>query len=255
MTVGELRGLAALITGGSAGIGAAIARAFVAEAASVAILDLQPPSREDLIDGARFVAADVADGPAVASAVAQAVDTLGGIDIVVNNAGIGATGSVADSSDEQWHSVLEVNVVGTARVCREAWPHLRRSRHAAIVNITSIAATTGLPDRAVYSASKGAVLGLTLAMAADGIAEGIRVNSISPGTTDTQWVRRLLASAADPAAERAALEARQPHGRLIRPEEIAHAAVYLASPRSGSTTGAEIAVDGGLSGLRLRARS
>ena len=118
-----------------------------------------------------------------------------------------------------------------------------------------IAATAGLPQRAVYSASKGAVAALTRAMAADGMPDDIRVNAVNPGTADTPWVARLLDSAPDPAAERVALEARQPHGRLVSADEIARAALYLASPRAGSTTGAEIAVDGGMAGLRLRPRA
>lgn len=180
---------------------------------------------------------------------------LGGLDILVNNAGIGAQGAVTDNDDEEWHRVLDVNVVGTARVSRAAWPYLAASGHASIVNISSIAATAGLPQRAVYSASKGAVLALTRAMAADGMAQGIRVNAVNPRTADTPWVARLLASAPDPAAERAALEARQPHGRLVSAAEVAHAAVYLASPAAGSTTGASVAVDGGMAGLRLRPRT
>ena len=133
--------------------------------------------------------------------------------------------------------------------------HLNSRRAAAVVNTASIAATAGLPQRAVYSASKGAVAALTRAMAADGMADGIRVNAVDPGTADTPWVGRLLDSADDPAAERAALEARQPHGRLVSAEEVAHAVLYLASPRAGSTTGTSIAVDGGMAGLRLRPRS
>jgi 2-keto-3-deoxy-L-fuconate dehydrogenase len=120
------------------------------------------------------------------------------------------------------------------------------------VNTSSIVATAGVPQRALYSASKGAVLALTRAMAADGMPDGIRVNAVNPGTADTPWIGRLLASVPDPVAERAALEARQPHGRLVTADEIAQAVVYLASPTSGSTTGAEIAVDGGMAGLRLR---
>jgi NAD(P)-dependent dehydrogenase (short-subunit alcohol dehydrogenase family) len=146
--------------------------------------------------------------------------------------------------------VLDVNVLGTARVSRAAWPYLARSASPAIVNIGSIVGTAGLPKRAVYSASKGAVLALTRAMAADGLADGIRVNALSPGTVDTSWVQRLVAAEHDPEAQRAALVARQPHGRLVRPDEVAQAAVYLASPRAGSTTGIELAVDGGMSGLR-----
>ena len=192
---------------------------------------------------------------AVRRAVADAHSRLGGLDVLVNNAGIGAQGTVAESSDEEWLRVLDVNVIGTARMSRAAWPHLVASSRAAIVNTASIAASAGLPQRAVYSASKGAVLALTRAMAADGVAEGIRVNAVSPGTADTPWIGRLLASAADPDAERRALEARQPHGRLVSAVEVAGAVLYLASPRSGSTTGAELAVDGGMSGLRLRPRA
>src|SRR5207237_9004912 len=151
--------------------------------------------------------------------------------------------------------VLDVNVVGTARVTRAALPHLRRSAHAAVVNTCSVAATVGLPERAVYSASKGALLALTRAMAADHLREGIRVNAVNPGTADTPWVQRLLGAADDPAAERAALEARQPHGRLVSAGEVAAAVVYLASREASSTTGTSIAVDGGMAELRLRPRT
>jgi NAD(P)-dependent dehydrogenase (short-subunit alcohol dehydrogenase family) len=176
---------------------------------------------------------------------------MGGIDILINNAGIGARGTVADNDDVEWHRVLDVNVVGIVRVTRAALPYLRRSSHAAIVNTCSIAATAGLPQRALYSATKGAVLSLTLAMAADHVTEGIRVNCVNPGTVDTPWVARLLDAAADPAAERAALQARQPTGRLVSADDVALAIAYLASPTSNSTTGTALAVDGGMQGLRL----
>ena len=191
----------------------------------------------------------------VDAAVQRVIDHLGGLDILVNNAGIGAQGTVESATDEDWQRVLEVNVIGTARVSRAAWPHLRDSAIGSIVNVSSIAATAGLPQRAVYSASKGAVLALTLSMAADGVADGIRVNAVNPGTADTPWVTRLLASADDPLAERAALEARQPSGRLVSPDEVASAVVYLAAPTSSATTGTWIAVDGGMAGLRLRPKS
>jgi NAD(P)-dependent dehydrogenase (short-subunit alcohol dehydrogenase family) len=148
--------------------------------------------------------------------------------------------------------VLGINVIGVARVTRAALPWLRQSPSAAIVNTSSIAATAGLPQRALYSASKGAVLSLTRAMAADHLGEGIRVNCVSPGTADTPWVGRLLEKADDPVAERAALNARQPHGRLVAAAEVADAVAYLASPRSGSTTGISLEVDGGMQNLRLR---
>lgn len=166
--------------------------------------------------------------------------------------GIGAIGSIEDNPDEQWHRVLDVNLLGVVRATRAALPYLRRSAHASVVNLGSIVTTTGLPQRALYSASKGAVLSLTLAMAADHVREGIRVNCVNPGTVDTPWVGRLLDAAPDPAAERAALSARQPIGRLITAEEVAAAIIYLASPAAASVTGTALAVDGGMAGLRLR---
>jgi NAD(P)-dependent dehydrogenase (short-subunit alcohol dehydrogenase family) len=184
--------------------------------------------------------------------IEQAVDAFGGLDVLVNNAGIGAQGGVEDNPDDEWHRVLDVNVVGMVRVTRAALPYLRASSRAAIVNTASIAATAGLPQRALYSASKGAVLSLTLAMAADHVREGIRVNCVNPGTADTPWIGRLLDAAADPGAERAALEARQPTGRLVTADEVAHAIVHLAGPAAASTTGTSLAVDGGMQGLRLR---
>lgn len=252
--MGQLEGLCALITGGASGIGLRIAVAFTAEGARVAVLDRAPLAPEDLPPSAFYVSADITDDAAVRSAVDAAAEHLGGLDLLINNAGIGAQGSVVDSPDSEWHQVLDVNVVGTARVSRAAWPYLQRSEHAAVVNTASIAATAGLPQRAVYSASKGAVLALTRAMAADGMVDGIRVNAVNPGTADTPWVARLLDSAPDPIAERAALAARQPHGRLVSADEVAQAVLYLASPGSGSTTGTDLAVDGGMAGLRLRPR-
>jgi 2-keto-3-deoxy-L-fuconate dehydrogenase len=249
--MGSFAGLSALVTGGASGIGLATARALAAQAARVAVLDLAPHGPADLA----YVRADVSDDAAVQEAVAAAVAHLGGLDVLVNNAGIGAQGGVEDNSDDEWRRVLDVNVLGTVRITRAALPALRKSRHAAIVNMCSIAATAGLPQRALYSASKGAVLSLTMAMAADLLPHGIRVNAVNPGTADTPWVGRLLDGAADPAAERAALAARQPHGRLVAPEEIAAAVCYLASPTAGSTTGTALAVDGGMQGLRLRPRS
>src|SRR5262249_44955427 len=144
---------------------------------------------------------------------------------------------------------------GLAGVARAGLPPRRRPPAAAIVNPCSIAATAGLPQRAAYSASKGAVLSLTLAMACDHVHEGIRVNCVNPGTADTPWVGRLLAQATDPEAERKALGARQPMGRLVSADEVAHAIAYLASPLSGSTTGTALAVDGGMQGLRVRPKS
>ncbi|WP_055491212.1 SDR family NAD(P)-dependent oxidoreductase [Streptomyces sp. TP-A0356] len=245
----DFEGLAALVTGGASGIGRATADLLAARGARVAVLDLDPSSvRKPLL----AYRADVTDDASVRAAVAAAVTDLGGLDVLVNNAGVGAQGTVEDNDDEQWRRVLDVNVLGVVRTSRAALAHLRASAHAAIVNTCSIAATAGLPQRALYSASKGAVLSLTLAMAADHVREGIRVNCVNPGTVDTPWVGRLLDAAPDPVAERAALEARQPTGRLVTAAEVASAIAYLASPLSGATTGSALAVDGGMQGLRLR---
>jgi len=247
--MGEFDGLAAVVTGGASGIGLATARLLAERGARVAILDLRPEGVPAPLLG---LCADVTDDAAVRAAIESAAGALGGIDILVNNAGIGAQGTVADNPDEEWHRVLDVNVVGMVRVTRAALPHLRDSGHAAIVNTCSIAATAGLPNRALYSASKGAVQSLTLAMAADHVAEGIRVTCVNPGTVDTPWVRRLLAVAEDPDAELSALAARQPNGRLVSADEVAAAIAYLASPLATATTGTVLAVDGGMHGLRPR---
>ena len=249
MQQGECAGLVAIVTGGASGIGLAVVRQLQAKGARVAALDLSPEGLPEDVLGLR---ADVSDDASVVAAVATVVETWGGIDIVVNNAGMGAQGDVAANDDAEWARVFDVNVTGMARVTRAALPHLRRSSHAAVVNTGSIAGDAGLPQRALYCATKGAVHALTRAMAADHLREGIRVNAVAPGTADTPWVQRLLAKADDPVAERAALEARQPHGRLVSADEVAHAIVHLASPLSGSTTGAVLAVDGGMAGLRLR---
>ena len=255
---GEFSGVRVLVTGGASGIGLAVADFLADRGAAVAVLDRDLSGLAAPEGAGRHTAveADVTQDASVRAAVAQAVGALGGLDVLVNCAGIGAQGDVAANADDEWLRVLDVNVVGIARVTRAALPALRASaaaaRSASIVNISSIAATAGLPNRAVYSASKGAVLSLTLAMAADLLPDGVRVNAVNPGTADTPWVARLLAAADDPAAERAALEARQPHGRLVSAQEVAHAVAYLASPLAGSTTGTTLAVDGGMDRLRLR---
>ena len=248
----DFDGLVAAVTGGASGIGAAVVAELTAQGARVAVLDLQDPGEGS--PHALALRADVSDDASVRAAIERVLSELGRLDVLVNNAGIGAQGTVEDNDDEEWARVLDVNLLGMVRTSRAALPALRRSPAAAIVNTGSVAATAGLPQRALYSATKGAVLALTRAMAADHLAEGIRVNCVNPGTADTPWIGRLLDRADDPAAERAALEARQPHGRLVSPQEVAGAVAYLAGRRSGSTTGTTLAVDGGMQDLRLRPR-
>jgi NAD(P)-dependent dehydrogenase (short-subunit alcohol dehydrogenase family) len=245
-------GLVAAVTGGGSGIGAAVARRLSAEGARVAVLDLDVSG---VPEGMLGIRADVTDDASVRTAIDQVLERWERLDVLVNNAGIGAQGTVEDNDDDEWRRVLDINVLGMVRTARAALPALRRSPAASIVNIGSIAATAGLPERALYSTSKGAVLALTRAMAADHLPEGIRVNCVHPGTADTPWIGRLLEKADDPDAERAALNARQPHGRLVSADEVADAVLYLASPRSGSTTGTSLAVDGGMQDLRLRPRT
>lgn len=244
----EFTGLKAIVTGAGSGIGLAVAQALHAAGAKVFGLDI---AEGEMSGVAQFIKCDIGSDESVAAAFATIKESTEVIDILANNAGIGSVGTIEDSSTDEWHKVLNVNVVGLSRVSSAAMPFLRKSASPAIVNTGSIAASAGIPKRAIYSASKGAVMTLTLAMAADCVPDRIRVNAVNPGTADTPWVKRLLSRAADPAAERAALEGRQPLGRLVSAEEVASAILYLASPRQGSTTGTILAVDGGMFGLRL----
>lgn len=245
----DFDGMVALVTGGASGIGAAIAAEMSRLGAKVGVLDRDVT---EAADGLFAVRADVTSADAVTSAVQEVIAQFGQLDVLVNNAGIGAQGTVEGNDLSEWQRVLDVNLLGMIRVTRACLPYLRQSAAAAIVNTASVAAEVGLPDRVLYSASKGAVVAASRAMAADLVDDDIRVCWVSPGTADTPWIGRLLSRADDPAAERAALEARQPHGRLVSAQEVADAVCYLGSPRAGSTTGVGLTIDGGLVGLRLR---
>jgi NAD(P)-dependent dehydrogenase (short-subunit alcohol dehydrogenase family) len=244
----DFAGLTAVVTGAGSGIGLEVVKGLKSQGATVFGLDIQ----EGAMSGyAEYVKCDVGNSESVKSAFAQISAKTSVIDVLVNNAGVGAVGTVADATEEEWVRVLNINVIGMGRVSAAAMPFLKKSKCAAIVNTCSLVATAGVPKRAVYSASKGAVYSLTLAMAMDGIADGVRVNCVNPGTADTPWVKNLLAQASDPDKELAALNARQPLGRLVSPVEVASAIIYLANPAQASTTGTALAVDGGMQGLRI----
>ena len=243
----DFDGLVAVVTGGASGIGLATVQLLRERGGRVAILDRTEPNTQtcDLA-----LTCDITDRQAVDESVSAVARQLGGIDILINNAGVGATGDVTANNDDEWIQVLNVNVVSIARLSRAAMPYLRKSAHASIVNTCSVVAHVGVPQRALYSASKGAIASLTLAMAADHVRDRIRVNAVSPGTADTPWVARLLNQAEDAQAAAKALRARQPMGRLVTAAEVANATVCLASPLSSSTTGTILTVDGGMSGIR-----
>jgi len=244
----EFEDLVAVVTGGASGIGAATARLLRERGATVAVLDRDLNDETTSPLGFRC---DITDDRAVTGVMKEIAKTLGRVDVLINNAGIGASGNVGENDDAEWLRVFDVNVFGLVRVTRAALPFLRRSPSPAIVNVSSVVARVGVVDRALYSASKGAVTSLTLAMAADHVREGIRVNAVLPGTADTPWVSRLLQSADDASVAAEQLRRRQPLGRLVTAAEVAHAVAYLAGPRSASTTGTLLTVDGGMGSVRV----
>jgi NAD(P)-dependent dehydrogenase (short-subunit alcohol dehydrogenase family) len=209
----DFQGLRAVVTGAGSGIGLEVAQLLASQGATVCGLDL---NEGNFTGVGSYVSCDVASEASVTAAAAEVATVFGGgLDILINNAGIGAIGSVVEASPDDWEKVFSVNVFGTARVVRHLHPLLIKGTNPVIVNTCSVSAPVGIPKRAVYSASKGALESLTRAMAADFLDDNIRVNGVNPGTADTPWVQRLLAQTADPAGERARLEARQPIGRLV----------------------------------------
>ena len=226
-----------VVTGARGGIGRAIADGFTALGDEVVGLDL--------LDGF-----DVTDADACTEAAGRLEAEYGAVDVLCNNAGIAATGDVVASTPDEWERVFAVNVFGVANMSRAFLPAMRAAGRGAVVNTCSVVASVGLVERAVYGASKGAVLALTKAMAADEIVHGIRVNCVSPGTVRSPWVERVVQSTPDPARAEEALRRRQPLGRMVSCEEVAAAVLYLASPTT-FTTGADFLLDGGITGVRI----
>ncbi len=216
------QGRIVVVTGHRGGIGSEIAAAFQALGDTVEGLDIA--------DGV-----DIGDPDQCRASVKDILERHGRIDVLCNNAGVGAVGTVTDATPEDWHRVFTVNVFAVAYLSAAVLPAMRSAASGSIVNTCSVVANIGLPDRAVYSASKGALRALTLAMAADEIRHGIRVNCVSPATVEGPWVEGLIDRSADPEATRSGLNARQPLGRMVRPDEVAAAVVHLADANSAIT--------------------
>jgi NAD(P)-dependent dehydrogenase (short-subunit alcohol dehydrogenase family) len=246
----RLEGKRAIVTGAGAGIGRAIAIRLSGEGGRVALADLDEEAAEKVADdlGGKTLVhrTNVTKAAEVEALVSRVVSEWGGLDVMVNNAGIGVAATAPETSEEDFDRQMDVNLKGTFLGIKYAVPAMRDSGGGSIINISSIAALVGIPDRAAYCAAKGGILALTRAAAIDHIGEGIRINCIAPGTVDTPWIGRITAGYDDPAEARAKMEARQPHGRFVTPEEIAAMAAYLASDESGSAVGACMVVDGGM---------
>jgi 2-keto-3-deoxy-L-fuconate dehydrogenase len=240
-------GRIAVVTGAASGIGQATAAAMRDVGFIVGALDL---TVQGLPDGTVPLLADVRDATAVTAAIDAFAALHGRIDLLVNNAGVSFVGGIEAGSEDDWHRVLDINVLGQMRVLRAALPWLRHSDAASVVAMSSCTATNGIPERALYSASKGAVHAMMLSVATDLVGEGICVNSIAPGTVDTAFMAELANRAPEPAAKRREFEARQPTGRMVAPAEIANAVLFLADPINRSITGTTLVLDGGMGTIR-----
>lgn len=248
----DFKGKVVLITGAGAGIGEETARLY-AESGARVCLNSQSDSASavsERINAAGydscFIQADVTDYGQVEGMVRKVIDTYGRLDILVNNAGIVAGGNVEEVSLELWEKVMQVNVTGVFYVCKCAMKYLRQTK-GVIVNISSLVAVKGIADRAAYSASKGAVLSLSRAMAADYIKDGVRVNCICPGTILTPSLEQRIESSVDPEQAVKSFVARQPLGRLGKPEEVALGVLFASWDAVGFLDGSSIMVDGGAS--------
>lgn len=238
-----------LITGAGAGIGAETAHAFAKAGASVMLNSVSgsAESRAKAIEKqgfpACFIQGDVSVEHDARHIVAKTIEQFGKLDILVNCAGVVCGGNVEETDLETWNRVMSVNATGTFLVSKYAMPYLRES-HGVIVNIASLVAVKGVANRAAYSASKGAVLALTKAMAADHLKDGVRINCISPGTVLSPSLEGRIAEETDPETAYRGYVARQPMGRLGRPEEIAAAVLFAASEDVAFMDGVNIPVDG-----------
>ena len=246
----RLEGKRAIVTGSGSGIGRAIALRLASEGASVVLSDVDEGAVEavasEIVGETLVRKTNVTSSDEVEALVNTAVEAWGGLDVMVNNAGIGVAGNTTNTSEEDYERVMDVCLRGTFLGMKYAIPAIIDSGGGSVINMSSVAALVGIPDRAVYSAAKGAILAITRAAAIDHVSEGVRVNCVAPGTVDTPWIGRITAGYDDPEEARANMQARQPHGRFVTPEEIAAMAAYLASDESASVVGACMIVDGGV---------
>lgn len=249
----RLSGKVAFITGGGTGIGRACALLFAREGAKVTIAarrkeKLDAVAKEISAAGEEALAleCDVTDKKAVESALRKAEERFGRLNVVVNNAGAVHVGTAEETSDEDWNRTISTNLTGTFYVSRAALPALRRAGGGSIVNVASYLGLVALKQRAAYCAAKGGVALLTKAMALDHAHENIRVNCICPAIVETELSKVAIARAPDPEAYRKARESQIPLGRMGRPEDIAHLALFLASDESSWITGTAFPIDGGL---------
>ena len=245
----RLKNKIALITGGGSGIGRATAKLFAAEGATVVVADKNVTAVKTVAAeiGAQTLAltADVSKSADVRAMIEQTVARHGRLDILFNNAGYGITGSVVETSEEDWDALMSVNVRGVFLGCKYAIPQMIKQGGGAIVNTASTTSVAGIKDRAAYVTSKGAVAAMTRAMALDHVHQNIRINCVAPGTIESPYFDKILAASPDPKAARHGLEIRQPMMRLGQPEEIAKAALYLASDDASFCTGSTLFADGG----------
>lgn len=232
-----------IVTGGGSGIGRELAASFVSEGASVAVIDRDVAN---VPIGAIGILADLAHAEVVRLVFLEAITALGGVDVLCNNAGVASTTSVIDCEPDEWDFVFDVNVRAVYLGIRSVLPEMLEQGKGVIVSTASAAALVGLPDRAAYSASKAAVIALSRQVAVQYADQGIRSNTVCPGTVDSPWVARLLADSPRPELLRRELIARQPLGRLATPREIADAILYLASPQAAFITGTDLVIDGGI---------
>lgn len=245
----------ALVTGAASGIGFATARRLSADGYAILALDRDATGLERLskaVDGAtpvRSMAVDLLDRQATDEAVAQVLERVRRIDVLVNSAGIGVAATTAHTKDDAWDAILEVNATAAFRLVRALLPPMIDAGGGVIVNVASVAALVGVGQRAAYCASKAALLGLTRAVAVDHAAEGIRANAVCPGTVATEWIDKILADAPDPAETRRAMEQRQLDGRMGTPEEVAAGIAFLCSPEARFVNGSAFVMDGGMTAV------